>query len=104
MNILRKVWNQIRHDSHSDDVSPTFSYKIYWMKICLDWEPELRERVLAELENLMAEPSFDRNPYQRRYTLQALSGSRYAGESLACLQEVLEALHAQPGQGERSHD
>jgi hypothetical protein len=104
MNFLRTMWKRIRIPSHADEVSPAFSYRIYWMKTSLNWKPELRERVLAELEVLMMEPAFERNPYQRRYTVPALAGSQYSGESLACLRDVLEALRAQPGQGEESHD
>jgi hypothetical protein len=102
VNFLQKLWQRIHPSSPADDVSPTFSYKIYWTKTSLSWATEMRKQVLEELLEMTADPSFERNPYRRVYRLTALGGGKYSGESLACLKEVLEALR-QPVQ-RRSDD
>jgi hypothetical protein len=102
VNILRTLWRRIVPSSAGDQVSPRFSYRIYWAKTSLSWTPEVREQVLDELREVIAAPSFERNPYRRVYTIPALAGGKYSGESLACLKEVLEAL-VQPAEG-RSGD
>lgn len=102
MNILRTLWRRIVPPSPEDEVSPRFSYRIYWTKTSLSWTREVRKQVLNELREVVAAPSFERNPYRRVYTIPALAGGKYSGESLVCLKEVLEAL-MHPGEG-RSDD
>lgn len=97
MTLLRRIWNRIFNRPAMDDVSPTFSYKIYWTKTAMAWNPEKRTRVLDELRNVMLQASFARNPYRRAYTLKSMDEGSYSGESLACLAEVLEAMTRSEG-------
>jgi len=70
----------------------------------MEWAPEQRERLLVELQDLISAASFVRNPYRRQYSLPSLPGSKYSGESLYCLKEVLEALTHQSKRGAESDD
>jgi hypothetical protein len=92
MKVFHRMWKRIFTRTAMDDVSPTFSYKIYWTKTAMTWNPEMRARVQQELQGLLAQSSFARNPYRRTYPLKALGEGHYSGESLACLKEVLEAI------------
>jgi len=96
---LRSFLKRLFRQRPEDELSPGFSYKIYWTKTCLPWSQEKRERVQAELEQKLAESSFTRNPYRRAYQLRSIDG-RYSGESLYCLAEVLESLSLQGDRGE----
>jgi len=96
---LRSFFKRLFRQRPEDELTPGFSYRIYWTKTCLPWSQEKRERVQTELQDKLAESSFIRNPYRRAYQLRSIEG-RYSGESLYCLAEVLESLSLQGDRGE----
>ena len=69
-----------------------FSYTIYWTKHARTWSPERRAAVQAELSQVLAQPDFEKNAYERRYFVPGLDESKHSGESLVALQKVLKAL------------
>jgi hypothetical protein len=104
MRLLRRLWARDSRGQMPDEVPPAFSYKIYWTKTCMEWAPARRERLLVELQELISEASFVRNPYRRQYSLPSLPGRKYSGESLFCLKEVLEILTHPSERGAESDD
>jgi predicted PurR-regulated permease PerM len=71
-----------------------YSYTIYWTKHVRAWDPERREAVGAALAEVLAQPGFEDNAYERRYTVAKLDEQAHAGASLLALKKVLEAFAA----------
>lgn len=75
-----------------DEPSPYQAYTFYWTKEARTWTAERREAVSSELEVLLSEAGFEANPYERRYSLPDVDGSKHSGASLIALKRVLNAL------------
>jgi predicted PurR-regulated permease PerM len=71
-----------------------YSYTIYWTKQVRTWETARREAVQAALAEVLAQPSFEDNAYERRYSVAGLDEQAHAGASLMALRKVLEAFAA----------
>ncbi len=93
MNLLESIkttWTKIRHAAKaSEPVSPTYSYRIFWVKQALGWSVEERERIRSEVEGIINLDHFEPNDYLRRYRLEAFGGNEHAGASLLVLRDVL---------------
>lgn len=70
-----------------------FSYSVYWMKQARQWDAARRAQVLEAVQDLMRQPSFLLNAYERRYTVPGLDPQAHSGASLAALEKVLHAFH-----------
>jgi hypothetical protein len=73
-----------------------FSYTIFWTKQARSWEASRRAAVLAALEPVLAQPGFEANDYERRYTVPGLDAQAHAGASLVALDKVLRAFDQAP--------
>jgi hypothetical protein len=69
-----------------------FSYTVYWTKQARGWDEARRAAVRAALRNVMSQPGFEANTYQRRYRVEGLDDVAHAGASLMALKKVLNAL------------
>ena len=72
--------------------SPEFSYRVYWMKTARAWPPERLNEVREQVEQVMQDPQFEPNPFERRYRVEAADDQKHAGASLQALIEVIDAL------------
>jgi hypothetical protein len=71
-----------------------YSYTIYWTKQVRAWDAARRAAVEAALAQVLAQPEFEDNAYERRYTVAGLDEQAHAGASLLALRKVLEAFAA----------
>jgi hypothetical protein len=71
-----------------------YSYTVYWTKQVRAWDAARREGVGAALADVLAQPDFEDNAYERRYTVAGLDEQAHAGASLLALRKVLEAFAA----------
>jgi hypothetical protein len=71
-----------------------FSYTVFWTKQVRDWTPARREAMQAALAQVLAEPGFEDNAYERRYNVAGLDAQAHAGASLLALRKVLDAFAA----------
>lgn len=69
-----------------------FSYTIFWTKQARQWEAARRQTVGAALDQVLAQPGFEANDYERRYRVPGLDDQAHAGASLLALRKVLQAL------------
>jgi predicted PurR-regulated permease PerM len=84
-----------------------FSYTIYWTKQVRQWDTARRAAVQAALLDVLAQPGFEDNAYERRYAVPGLDAEEHAGASLLALGKVLAAFaegeapdEARPSTGE----
>jgi hypothetical protein len=73
-----------------------FSYTVYWTRQARTWDAARRAAVAQAVAAALAQPGFEPNDYERRYTVPALDNQAHAGASLAALGQVLAALAHQP--------
>lgn len=92
LTALREFWVRVAGRSQQAPVTPEYSYRIFWVKQALEWDPQQRARVQAELQTIIQDDSFEANNYRRRYTLEGFSGQKHAGVSLLVLSDVLADL------------
>ncbi|MCC6188518.1 MAG: AI-2E family transporter [Anaerolineales bacterium] len=71
-----------------------FSYIIFWTEQARQWSPERRAAVQTALGEVLAQPGFENNAYQRRYNVPGLDEQAHAGSSLLALRKVLAAFEA----------
>ncbi len=69
-----------------------FSYAIFWTKQARQWDAARRQAMGRAVRELLAQPGFEANAYERRYAVPGLDDQAYAGASLAALVKVLDAL------------
>jgi hypothetical protein len=71
-----------------------FSYTIYWTKLARHWDPARRAAVRESVRLVLAQPGFEANAYERRYSVPGLDaeGQAHSGASLTALEKVLAAL------------
>lgn len=81
-----------RHDPASKGVSPTYSYRIFWVKEALRWTEQERRQIRAAVEKIVGANDFVANAYHRRYRLEPFDGQKHAGESISVLHDVLAEL------------
>jgi hypothetical protein len=72
-----------------------FSYAIYWTKQVRQWDAAQRARVHEALRRVLAQPGFEANAYERRYTVPGLDEMAHSGASLIALNKVLAAFHSE---------
>jgi hypothetical protein len=94
MKALSVIWHRLFRRPAPPLPSPGFSYRIHWTKTTWNWPPDKRERVLVQIQSLIAREDFDSTLFERRYRLEELGEGEYAGESLVSLGEVLKAYSA----------
>ncbi|MGH2522317.1 MAG: hypothetical protein ACRDH2_07425 [Anaerolineales bacterium] len=69
-----------------------FSYTVYWTKQVRQWDAVRRAAVRDALLHVLAQPGFEANAYQRRYTVTGLDDQAHSGASLIALKRVLAAF------------
>ncbi len=74
-----------------------FSYTIYWTKLARQWDPARRAAVREAVRLVLAQPGFEANAYERRYSVPGLDaeGQAHSGASLVALKKVLAALEGE---------
>ena len=72
-----------------------FSYTIFWTKQARLWDAARRETIGAALADVLAQPGFEPNDYERRYRVPGLDEQGHAGASLVALGKVLDALKSE---------
>lgn len=91
MNKLRGIWKRLVLRPAPPSPSPGFSYRIFWTKTTWNWPADKRERVLVQVQMLLARDDFINTRFERLYSLDELGEGEYSGESIASLGEVLKA-------------
>ena len=101
MNTFRKFLKSLQAASTRTASGPAavanppridFSYTIYWTKHARQWNAARRLAVHEALLKVLAQPGFEANAYERRYTVPGLDDQAHAGASLIALKKVLAAL------------
>jgi hypothetical protein len=69
-----------------------FSYAVFWIKQARQWDAARRQAISAALRDVLSQPGFEANDYQRRYRVPGLDDQAHAGASLVALGQVLAAL------------
>ncbi len=73
-----------------DEPDTEYAYTVYWVKVTRDWSDARRRVVASEVAQVLAQPDFEANPVERRYTVPELEG-RYSGLSLTAPARALQA-------------
>jgi predicted PurR-regulated permease PerM len=69
-----------------------FSYTVYWTKHVPEWDAARRAAVREALQQVLSQPGFEPNAYERRYTVPGLDDLAHSGASLVALKKVLAAF------------
>ncbi len=69
-------------------------YRLYWTKTALTWDDDRRAQIAERVAAAVADPDFEDNMLERRFTVEGLDDSAHSGASLLALVEVLRALDA----------
>jgi hypothetical protein len=96
---LRRRWQRPAPPPKPQPPGPPrveFSYTIFWTKQVRAWDAARRSAVLAALHPVLAQPGFEGNDYERRYTVPGLDEHAHAGASLLALDKVLHAFVESP--------
>jgi hypothetical protein len=92
LNSLKDLWTRWRHPSAHRDISPDYSYRLFWAKEALDWEAQERQQVREAVLEILEMENFKANSYQRRYSLEVVDDNKHAGASMLALYTVLQEL------------
>ena len=104
MSLLRKLFRSLKRKSGgpaevtSRPGAPRveFSYTVYWTNHVRQWDAARRADVQEALMRVLAEPGFEANAYERRYTVPGLDDTAHSGASLVALRKVLAAFNHEP--------
>jgi hypothetical protein len=91
-SLREAIRRRLRLPASGQREDPVVSYRLFWTGQARTWTAERRQAVLRAIEEVLATPGFEPNPYERRYRLAPLDSSGHAGASLVALQEALTAL------------
>jgi hypothetical protein len=92
--LLRKV------DSQENVHDAEFSYAVHWAKLTRGWDADRRKRVHALVKDVIRQPDFVANEFERRYSIMEIGASKYSGASLVALEKVLSSFDNEDKQEE----
>ena len=95
--ITGRLFKTHLHPKVSNAPRIEFSYTIYWMKLARQWDAARRAAVRDAVRQVLAQPGFEANAYERRYSVPGLDadGQAHSGASLVALKKVLAALESE---------
>lgn len=102
MNILRRFLGAAEESSDKKTSAEMtehrvdMSFRIFWTKICREWDSAHIQSVRAQVLAIIQAPNFEKNLIDRRYQIDDLveggEQNRHSGASLLALIEVLDTL------------
>jgi hypothetical protein len=93
MTSVREAVRRLRRRvSRQEAADSAFAYTVYWTKQVRTWDPARRGEVYGSVQQVVSEPDFVPNEFERRYRIQEIDDLAHAGASLVALLAVLEAF------------